>query len=132
MMADAADRPVEFNSILLVDLVELQAAEAAEPIERAFAANRIDVAMVGNWERVRQELGVVGLGLSMPKNPLNSLGFLTDVRPELGLWKRAGSDARSTPGRAHRPQRPLPLRQRQKVQKMLRKPGAARVTKAAC
>jgi hypothetical protein len=86
MMADAADRPVEFNSILLVDLVELQAAEAAEPIERAFAANRIDVAMVGNWERVRQELGVVGLGLSMPKNPHNSLGFLTDVRPELGLW----------------------------------------------
>ncbi len=82
MMADAADRPVEFNSILLVDLVELQAAEAAEPIERAFAANRIDVAMVGNWERVRQELGVVGLGLSMPKNPHNSLGLLTDVRPE--------------------------------------------------
>jgi hypothetical protein len=86
MMADAANRPVEFNSALVVELVELQAVEAAEAIERAFAADRIDVGMIGDWERVRKELGVEGLGLPMPKNPHNSLGFLTDLRSKRDLW----------------------------------------------
>lgn len=48
LMAGAAQSPVDFNSTLLVELVELQAVDAAEPIERAFAADLIDVGMMGN------------------------------------------------------------------------------------
>jgi hypothetical protein len=82
MMASAASSPVEFNTILLVELVELRAVEAAEPIERAFAADLIDVGMMGDWETVRQELGVEGLRLPMPKKPHHSLEFL---RQRMGI-----------------------------------------------
>ncbi len=73
MMAGAADDDVEFNSTLLMALVDLRAVEAAEPIERAFAGNLLDVGMLGDWEDVRRELGVEGLGLKMPENPHNSM-----------------------------------------------------------
>jgi hypothetical protein len=73
MMANAANDDLDFNSSVLAELVELHAVEAAEPIERAFAANALDVGMAGDWEAVRQELGVPGLGLKMPERPHNSL-----------------------------------------------------------
>ncbi len=50
----------------------MHAAQAAEPIERAFARNLLDVGMMGNWEDVRRQLGVEGLGLAMPETPHNS------------------------------------------------------------
>jgi len=73
MMAGAVDDDVDFNSTLLVELVELRAVEAAEAIERAFAGNLLDVGMMGDWEIVRRKLGVEGLGLKMPENPHNSV-----------------------------------------------------------
>jgi hypothetical protein len=77
LMAKAVDEEaaddVEFNSTLLVELVELQAVEAAESIERAFAGDLLDVGVIGNWEDVRRTLGVEGLGLEMPENPQNSI-----------------------------------------------------------
>jgi len=73
MMADFANHDLEFNTTLMVELVELGAVEAAEAIERAFAGNLIDAGMMGDWERVRRRLGVEGLGLEMPKNPHNSV-----------------------------------------------------------
>jgi hypothetical protein len=51
--------------------MDLNASSAAEAIERAFAANRLDVSVAGDWEMVRAKLGVEGLGLEMPKNPHN-------------------------------------------------------------
>ena len=63
-------------------LVELRATQAAEPIERAFASNLLDVGMMGTWEDVRRELGVQGLGLKMPENPHNSVERL---RSRMGL-----------------------------------------------
>ena len=73
MMVNAAKDNIEFNTTLLVELVELQAVEAAEPIERAFADDLLDTGMMGNWENVRQELEVEGLGLEMPEIPYNSI-----------------------------------------------------------
>ncbi len=72
-MRNAENNTVEVNSTLLVALLDLQAVSAAEAIERAFAADRIDAGMTGDWETVRNELGVPGLGLAMPKHPANSL-----------------------------------------------------------
>jgi hypothetical protein len=64
------------NAALIYDLVSLGADESAEAIERAFSAGVVDEGYMGNWERVRDELGVEGLGLPQPANPYNSLaGF---------------------------------------------------------
>jgi hypothetical protein len=52
------------NASLAGVLVDLNAAEAAETIERAFAADVIDESMYGGWGEVRQLLGVEGLGLA--------------------------------------------------------------------
>jgi hypothetical protein len=82
MMANAVDGHLHFNTTLLTELVDLRAVEAAEPIERAFAGNLLDVGMMGNWEEVRRRLGVEGLGLTMPENPHNSL---EDFRRQLGI-----------------------------------------------
>lgn len=82
MMAGVGDDYVAFNTTLLTELVELGAVEAAEPIERAFAGNLLDVGMMGDWEDVRRRLGVEGLGLKMPLNPHNSI---TDLRTQLGI-----------------------------------------------
>jgi hypothetical protein len=86
IMVSATKSNIEFNSVLLVELVELQAVEAAEPIERAFASDCLDIGTMGNWEVVRQELGVKGLGLDMPEHPHNSIERLrgrmgTGIRP---------------------------------------------------
>ena len=63
---------VEFNSSLMGALLDLGATSAAEEIERAFSENHIDVAMCGDWNDVRQQLGVEGIGLPMPEVPYNS------------------------------------------------------------
>jgi hypothetical protein len=51
------------NGFIVSDLLDLKATEAAELIERAHAADRVDVTISGNWNDVRKELGVSGLGL---------------------------------------------------------------------
>jgi hypothetical protein len=73
MMTSALPGQIEFNTSLLSALVDLQAVEAAEPLERAFAADLVDVGMLGDWEDVRKMLGVEGLGLKMPEHPHNSM-----------------------------------------------------------
>lgn len=82
MMAGAIDGHLEFNTTLLTELVDLHAVEAAEAIERAFAADLLDVGMMGGWEEVRKMLGVEGMGLKMPDNPHSSI---TELRQRMGL-----------------------------------------------
>jgi len=77
-MENAVENQLEFNATLLVELMDLKAVEAAESIERAFSQNLIDVGMCGDWESVRKELGVPGLGLPMPETPYNSFKELRD------------------------------------------------------
>lgn len=61
------DNDEEFNAFLVSYLLELKATEAAELIERAHAADRVEISICGNWNMVRKELGVEGLGL-VPKD----------------------------------------------------------------
>lgn len=82
LMTDARDDRIVFNTSILHVLVDLQAVEAAEPIERAFAANLLDAGLLGDWDHVRQTLGVEGLGLTMPKRPNNSIERL---RRQMGI-----------------------------------------------
>jgi len=52
-----------FNGFLVSYLLDLKAAESAEAIERAYAADCVDLTIMGNWAKARAELGVEGLGL---------------------------------------------------------------------
>lgn len=78
LMGQSDRRSIECNSQILAGLFDLRASEAAEEIERAFAANHLDVGMVGGWEIVRKRLGVVGLGMKMPAQPYNSVESLRE------------------------------------------------------
>jgi hypothetical protein len=51
------------NGFVICDLLGLKATEAAELIERAYAADCVEIGICGNWNMVRAELGVEGLGL---------------------------------------------------------------------
>jgi hypothetical protein len=55
------------NAFVICDLLDLKATDAAELIERVFAADRVDITISGNWNDLREELGVEGLGL-VPKH----------------------------------------------------------------
>ncbi|MCB0190781.1 MAG: DUF1186 domain-containing protein [Anaerolineae bacterium] len=48
-----------FNANLVSALLDLQGVEAAPVIEQAFAANKVDLMMQGDWEDVQIELGLL-------------------------------------------------------------------------
>jgi hypothetical protein len=53
-----AENDLDLNGFLILTLVELQAKEAAPVIERAYAANRVELIVMGDWEDVQVELGL--------------------------------------------------------------------------
>lgn len=55
------------NGCLTKALLDLKATEAAEAIERAYAADLVDESICGSWGEVRSQLGVPGLGLASPE-----------------------------------------------------------------
>lgn len=48
----------DVNAFLILALVKLQAREAAPLIERAFAARRVEIMVMGNWDDVQVEMGL--------------------------------------------------------------------------
>ncbi len=52
------ENELELNSSLIAELASLQALEAAPVIEEAFAAERVDEVLCGNWPSVQVELGL--------------------------------------------------------------------------
>ena len=70
------------NAFLVGYLADLNAVESAEVIERAFAAGVVDETVSGDWTKIRQELGVTGLGL-VPDRP-------RPRRPHLGFTEWLG------------------------------------------
>ena len=56
-----------YNGLLVSYLLRLGAVESAEVIERAYAANVVDEYVCGDWETVRETLGVEELGLVIPR-----------------------------------------------------------------
>ena len=67
-LADFVPDQYEFNAFVVSYLLDLDAKESAETIERAFAADCIDMWICGDWHDVRAELGVDGIGL-VPERP---------------------------------------------------------------
>lgn len=75
------DNDDSYNACFISYLVDLHATEHAEIIERAFAANKVDLMVRGNWNQLKKEMGIPGLGLcpehladqrwSMFKEPLS-------------------------------------------------------------
>ncbi|HUX76449.1 MAG TPA: hypothetical protein VMY40_07420 [Anaerolineae bacterium] len=47
------------NSFIISSLVDLEAVEATPVMERAFAADRVDISIPGDWEDVQIELGLM-------------------------------------------------------------------------
>ncbi|MEI8371291.1 MAG: hypothetical protein WCJ35_00490 [Planctomycetota bacterium] len=82
-LARFEENDYEFNGFLVAQLTRLKATEAAETIERAFAANRVTEDISGYWGTVRQELGVAGMGLAPDEPPRPaSEGFGLGMGPQ--------------------------------------------------
>ncbi len=76
---DPASLPQDTAGPLVSLAIAIEAVEAAEGIERAFASDLVDVGFCGPWEQVRDDLGVQGLGLPMPSNAQNSIHSLREM-----------------------------------------------------
>lgn len=74
--------PVLVNSHLMLLVIDWKLKGFGELLERAFSSNRIDCGMAGDWDAVRQMLGVEGLGLPMPERPYNSM---IEFRKKVGV-----------------------------------------------
>ncbi|HEX6553512.1 MAG TPA: hypothetical protein VF026_12175, partial [Ktedonobacteraceae bacterium] len=53
-----AENDPEFNAFLILDLVHLGAKEAAPLMEQAFAADRVENFVMGDWDDVQVRLGL--------------------------------------------------------------------------
>ena len=62
------------NGLVVCYLINLNAVESAEVIERAFAAGVVDQSICGDWSDIRRELEVPELGL-VPPRPKPDRGF---------------------------------------------------------
>lgn len=70
------------NAFLVSYLMNLKATESAEVIERAFAGRCVDEATVGGWGKVREELGVAGMGLAPSRSAAVSPFFPFNRSPD--------------------------------------------------
>ncbi len=50
--------PLPLNGLLISHLINLKAVEAAPVMEQAFAAQRVELVVVGDWEEVQIDLGL--------------------------------------------------------------------------
>ena len=114
------------TSFIVLALTSLKAVEAADTIERAFAADCVERGVCGDWGTVRKKLGVAGLGLVPGERPQYD-AQLAAIRHAAEEAERKAGRCRQTPFAARlwhgsgacRPKCPLPVRQREEVQKML-------------
>lgn len=65
-LAQFARQEDNFNGFLIGYLVDLQAVEVAPVIEQAFAANKVDLLLQGDWEDVQIELGLLHERITPP------------------------------------------------------------------
>jgi hypothetical protein len=56
-LANFAQNTPDFNGFMIAGLCDLEAVEAAETIEQAFAAKAVDFTITGDWLEVQVELG---------------------------------------------------------------------------
>ena len=84
------------NGSIISDLVDLRAVEAAPVIEQAFAAKRVDISILGDWEDTQIELGLLTKRLTPKPNY-----HLWDrvLGPLLGTGQEASEPPPETPHR---------------------------------
>jgi hypothetical protein len=56
----------ELNGFIVNDLLDLKAKEAVPAIEQAFAADRVDETIVGDWSDVAEDLGLAPVAATAP------------------------------------------------------------------
>jgi hypothetical protein len=82
-----AENEPEINGFLVLGLVELHVTEAAQLIERAFAARRVDPTIMGDWVDVQVELGLLSPGEAEQRRPKESardfFSFQDEMTPPL-------------------------------------------------
>jgi len=111
-----ADNSNSVNAFLIDYLLDLNAKESADLIEGAYAADGVDEQVVGNWDTVRRELGVEGLGLVPESKAKRS------IWPKFNLGKAFSMDQqKQADRRAHEN-----LRKKRKQQRKSRKQGRRR------
>ena len=81
--AHAVQKP-GFNGFLVSALLDARAVEAAASLERAFANNRVDESIAGDWEDVQIELGLKQLRDHPPK-PNRLTLFGAQFRASMGI-----------------------------------------------
>jgi len=91
------DTDTTINAFIIRYLLDMKATEAAEMIERAHAADRVDTEINGTWYHVRQEMCVEGLGL-VPEH-------LSQPKPPWAYQRIPNEDSGSTPSIAGRTDR---------------------------
>lgn len=108
----------EFNGHLVSNLLDLDAIEAAEHIERAFAANVVDPTIAGHWGDVRLYLGVSGLGLAPDESPgWTTIGERMGITPNSG---RVGSASPVVDPAAEERKRVLALKKLEDAKRQLK------------
>ncbi len=65
-LAQFADQKDNFNGFLIGYLIDLNGVEAAPVIEQAFAANKVDLLIQGDWEDVQIYLGLLDERITPP------------------------------------------------------------------
>lgn len=63
LLANFDEQHEAFNSFLLCAMKDMRAVECGDLIERAYAADAFDLALAGNWQMTRDELGLTDHGL---------------------------------------------------------------------
>ena len=96
VLARLLDDPTEdgeFPAFVVCELMDLKAVEAAPAIERAFAEERIDISIPGDWEDVRVRLGL------LPERITPRPNYFLQSFPSLVIRRRPRAAA-PTPRRA--------------------------------
>ena len=108
-LAQFAYDDLTFNAFVISRLLDLGAVEAAPVIEQAFAANAVDLSVVGDWEDAQIELGL--------------LQNRQTIRPRLNWFSNMFSTRKSTQAdNPHKPQQQqLPLKRQGKQASRLKK-----------
>jgi hypothetical protein len=58
-LAQSAELDPVLNGLIISDLIDLEAVEAVVVMERAFAADRVDLSITGDWQDVQIALGLL-------------------------------------------------------------------------
>ena len=79
-LGDFAEEDPEFNAFLISTLVDLKAVEAAAVMAQAFAADKVDWSIQGDWEEVQIALGLLTERITPKPARWNDLGQLFSPR----------------------------------------------------